>query len=251
MGLFGTKETCAVCGGKVGGLGKLKSTDGLICAECIKKCSPLASSLGLKSSREIAQHIQYRTNNLVNYQSFAPTDVVGDFLKVDRNSRTWCCPELDKKNPDIFSFDNLIGFELSEDGTTLTKGGLGSAVVGGAVFGGVGAIVGSNLGKKQKEVVNSMSISITLRDSFTPGFTLPIITTETKKGGLIYKGMKDLADQIVTLLSIISDSSTSKETPISSIGTSVADEILKLKELLDAGAITPEEFSTAKSQLLK
>lgn len=32
---------------------------------------------------------------------------------------------------------------------------------------------------------------------------------------------------------------------------SVADEILKFKNLLDIGAITPEEFETKKKELLK
>ena len=190
---------------------------------------------------------------MTKYQSFVPTDIVGNYLKVDRNSRTWCCPELDKKNPDIFPFDSLLEFELLEDGTSITKGGLGSAIVGGAAFGGVGAIVGSNLGKKQKEIVNSMAVSIVLRDSFTSRITIPLITAETKKGGFIYNGMKDIAKQIISLLAIISDSCSGNDSSPSAAPSksSIADEILKLKDLLDAGAITPEEFANAKSQLLK
>jgi hypothetical protein len=179
---------------------------------------------------------------------------VGNFIKIDRRTRTWCCPELDKKNPDLFSFSDLLDYELSEDGISVTKGGLGSAVVGGLVFGGVGAIVGGGLGKKQKDIVNSMAVRVTVRNDFISTIEIPLIKTETKKGGLIYKGIKDIGNQIVSLLNVVSDAvqaETGVQVPVSPTGSSMADELLKLKSLLDAGALTQEEYGTAKSRVLK
>lgn len=71
MGLFGGTENCAVCGGKVSGLAKVKISDGLICQDCVKKCAPV-SSIGLKSSVQIKQRILQRTENLAKYHAFPP-----------------------------------------------------------------------------------------------------------------------------------------------------------------------------------
>lgn len=251
MGLFGNKEVCALCGGKVSMIGKLQVYDGVICGSCRAKCSPLATSLPLKTVSKISEHIQAREHNAVAYKSFAPTDQVGDYLMIDRKTQTWCSPHLDKKNPDIFQFCDILDFELVEDGVSITKGGLGSAVVGGALFGGVGAIVGGGLGKKQKDVVSKMSVVINLKNEFVSRLDIPLITSDTKKGGMLYKGSKEIAGQIMALLAVTSDSqdvaaASSQHHPIAS----TADELMKFKQLLDAGAITQEEYEAKKKQLL-
>lgn len=55
-----------------------------------------------------------------------------------------------KKNPKIYKYSDIVDYELLEDGESITKGGLGRAVVGGALFGGVGAVVGGVTGHKKK-----------------------------------------------------------------------------------------------------
>lgn len=250
MGLFGEKEACSLCGGKTALLTKVKLIDGVMCGACAAKCSPLCTSLNSKTVSEIEKHIQARERNAENYKTFTPTDSVADYLKVDRKSQTWCCPVLGKKNPDIFSFSELIDFELNEDGESITKGGLGSAVVGGALFGGVGAIVGSNVGKKQKDVINKMSVTINLRNEFISHIEIPLIKTETKKNGFVYKVSKDEGQRITALLSVIVDSQKGQAAPAHAAAGSSADELLKFKQLLDAGVITQDEFDTKKKQLL-
>lgn len=250
MGLFGEKESCSLCGGKVAALTKTKLTDGVICASCFAKCSPLCTSLNSKTVAEVEKHIQSRERNADLYRTFAPTDSVADYLKIDRKNQTWCCPVLGKKNPDIFSFSELIDFELNEDGESITKGGLGSAVVGGVLFGGVGAIVGGGLGKKQKDVINRMSVVINLRNEFISHIEIPLITTETKKNGFIYKTSKDEAQRIVALLSVIVDAQKASQSAPATAAGSSADELLKFKQLLDSGVITQEEFDAKKKQIL-
>lgn len=249
MGLFGEKETCSLCGGKVSLITKTKLSDGVMCAACFAKCSPLCTSLNNKTVADIEKHIRDRERNAEAYKTFTPTDNVGEYLKIDRKSQTWCCPTLDKKNPDIFSFSELIDFELNEDGESITKGGLGSAVVGGALFGGVGAIVGSNVGKKQKGVVNKMSVVINLRNEFVSHIEIPLIKAETKKNSFVYKVSKDEGQSIAALLSVIVDSQK-ESTPAPAAAASSADELLKFKQLWDAGVITEDEFNAKKKQLL-
>lgn len=253
MGLFGEKEKCAVCGGKTSFLTKVNISDGTICGECRAKCSPLAN-VQLKSVAQVASRIKARENNAKKFAEFTPTDAVGDYIKVDRNSHTWCCPALDEE-PDIFPFSALIDFELVEDGVSITKGGLGSAVAGGVLFGGVGAIVGGGLGKKQKDVIHKMSIILNLRDEWIPRIEIVLINAETKKGGIIYKLKKDLALQMLSLLTTITDIQKCEDNNANQAAAnpqnSIADELLKFKQLLDMGAITQEEFDAKKKQLLQ
>ena len=250
MGLFGGNTVCSLCGEKAG-ITALKLPDGVICHKCLGKCSPLYSRAG-KSFQEITDHIHAREENAQRYQAMRWTNTVSGWIFADTESQTWCCPVTCPKNPDLFHFADLIDFELLEDGVSVTKGGLGSAVVGGALFGGVGAIVGGGLGKKQQDVCQKMTISIHLRNSFTPGFEIPLVTAETKKSGFIYRNSKDSAAKIITILTMIADSQNAAAPaaqPVAPASSSL-DEILKLKQLLDMGAITQEEFDAKKKQLL-
>ena len=250
MGLFGNKQPCSVCGGKVPAIVIFKTIDGPLCTSCHKKCSPLASrTLNNRPAEEARQHIASREANLEKYKAFSPTDTVSNYLHIDRRTQSWCCPSLDANNPDIFSFSELVDFEMVEDGVSVTKGGLGSAIVGGALFGVAGAIVGGGLGKKQKDIVNKMSIIIKTRNDLIPRIEISLINTETKRGGFTHKNCKEIGNKIISLLSVIADSQTAPvagSVPVAS----AADELMKYKQLLDAGAITQEEFDAKKKQLL-
>lgn len=70
-----------------------------------------------------------------------------------------------------------------------------------------------------------------------------------KKSGSIYKSASSIAQDIISILEIIShENEVSKN---SSSSDSIAEEIKKYKELLDIGAITQEEFDAKKKQLLQ
>lgn len=250
MGLFGNKQPCSVCGGKASAIVIFKTADGPLCTSCHKKCSPLAArTLNNRSAQEARQHIASREANLEKYKAFSPTDTVSNYLHIDRRTQSWCCPSFDANNPDIFSFSELLDFEMVEDGVSVTKGGLGSAIVGGALFGAAGAIVGGGLRKKQKDMVNKLSIIINTRNDLIPRIEIPLINTETKRGGFTHKNCKEIGNRIVSLLSVIADSQTASAATSAPIA-SAADELMKYKQLLDAGAITQEEFDAKKKQLL-
>lgn len=51
----------------------------------------------------------------------------------------------------VCSFQDVNDFELKEDGETVISGKLGSALVGGVLLGGIGAIAGASGKKKNKK----------------------------------------------------------------------------------------------------
>lgn len=178
--------------------------------------------------------------------SFKATKSIGSLMFIDEINKCF------KIGNDIFDYANLLSYELLEDGQTITKGGLGRAVAGGLLFGGVGAIVGGVTGgKKTKGVCTSMKIRITLKNAHTDTVYITLINTETKTNGFIYKTMQSSAQLCISALDIIADQNSTEEmSNLESETVSSADEILKFKNLLDAGIITQEEFEAKKKQLL-
>lgn len=242
MGLFGKKEVCAVCGGKLQfGLGS-KIADGTICFNCKIAGRVSDSALPYKSADELKKHIAEEDAKL---SAFTPTDGVKESnLEMNRSTKKW------KYLNNVFDFSELIDFELLEDGVSVTKGGVGSAIVGGALSGGVGAIVGSNVGKKQNDMCSKMSVMISTTDDFCPSVEIPFIVRETKKKSIQYRTAKASANKVMALLSVIENSQSNQEANLQPAQSSGADELLKFKQLLDAGAITKEEYDAKKKQIL-
>ena len=129
----------------------------------------------------------------------------------------------------------------------MTKGGLGSAAVGGLLFGGVGAIVGGGLGKQQRDLVQKLGIRIATKVPYMSHIEIPILVSETKLNGILYRSCKETALKILSLLDQITSSPEHQSLDTSA---SSADEIMKFKKLLDDGIITAEEFEAKKRQLL-
>ena len=152
-----------------------------------------------------------------------------------------------------YRFDQIVGYDVVENGGSVTKGGgIGGAVVGGALFGTAGAIVGG-LSGKQQDVVTDMSFVIQLRDAEWPIDTITLHHSSEKNGIKKSSATYSLCQQLLQELSVVLNRIIAQNQAESSAPAptgSVADEVKKLKELLDAGILTEEEFSEVKKRLL-
>ena len=174
------KKTCVVCNRTLGFLShRYNISDGVVCTACMVGTGISSLENGQAfTSGSIKDFINCRISLV---RSFSPAKKIGTYLEVDENNKCF------KIGNDIFEFGNLISFELLEDGYSVTKGGLGRAVVGGYLFGGVGAIVGGVTGgKKAKKVCNSLKIKITLRNSFKDVVYINFVLSETKTSSFLY-----------------------------------------------------------------
>lgn len=105
---------------------------------------------------------------------------------------------------EIYNFSDLISYELLEDDSQLVSGGVGQALVAGAVFGGAGAIAGGITGKrKTKKVVESLIVKMTLNDFNNSCLLIPLITKPTKTSSGDYKNAFNEAHQIISALDVI------------------------------------------------
>ena len=103
-----------------------------------------------------------------------------------------------------YTFSYLVSYDLLEDDAIVTSGGVGQALVGGAVFGGVGAVAGAITGKRvQKKRVDSLYIKVTLNNFNTPCILIPLITKPTKTNSKEYKTAFEEAHKILSILDVI------------------------------------------------
>lgn len=160
----------------------------------------------------------------------------------------------------VYTFDELNSYELLENGSSVMSGGLGigRAVVGGVLAGGVGAVLGGvTKKKKQKNQVDSLKIMVTFKDRSPQSVTLDYIKKKQDKDKkyekTLMKAKETMAgfDYIVSELGVdrhdelVGSVNRQQEQPITS-----ADEIRKYKELLDEGIISQKEFDAKKKSLL-
>lgn len=188
-------------------------------------------------------------------RQYHATKTVKNYLSVDERHQTWApLGSKDYKNT-IFRYSDLVGAEVLQNNEQVTSGSLGSVVAGGLLTGGVGAILGGVVGPKTtKEVCSSLQIKLALKSMQRPVVYIDFISTTTKKSDPLYKKAVQRVDECMAILTnILEANGANVQSPINAeqaSGTSAADELMKFKQLLDAGAITQEEYDTKKAQIL-
>lgn len=254
MGLLRRKEICCICHDRDG---KYESKDGLVCQNCFSKCGRFVPVFGFSllkgfHKEDIINFINQNEEALKREEIFRPTLEIDEFAKFDDVNHLWMVNENSashmKVNSIVWSFHNFDSLDLIEDGNDVIQGSLSGALVGGALFGGVGAVVGSSVGKKTiKKEIKKLEIKINLKESSMSEVKIILIQSPVKSDSALYNKMYDIANQIVKKFAEIQ---SMNESPIKKRGILPVDEIMKLKELLDIGAITQEEYDSKKMQLL-
>lgn len=226
---------CGICGKKLGMLVRAKASDGDICPVCASICSSYATL-------SIATIQGFWETNKKRLSVFAPTQflksLASETISIDDKHRYFVFGDMKKlkEAPVVFSFDEIDSYEIETVGgktVTKKKGGITRAIVGGAVAGPVGALVGSGTAKVETKHVGGTELTKVY-------FTTYAGKTQRMSSSYPF-GFTDFLDRCMA-----SKTAEGAETAT----TSVADEILKYKELLDQGVITNEEFSLKKLQLL-
>ena len=246
MGLFGKKETCCICNQNEG---TKQLSSGMICKACMNDCGPFLGALNWKNSSPARVHeaIAVNAKNNERLSIFKVDNSVQKYIELDETNKLLRFPQF--LSTIIFSYDEIIEYELLQDGEQITKGSLGGAVVGGALLGGGGAIVGGNIGqKKTRKEISEYKIKITTKNSFCPTIYINFLPAgKVKSDSLTFKLYAGNAQSVLSLLAIVTNCATNST---GSDSISGADEIMKYKNLFDQGIITEEEFNAKKKQIL-
>lgn len=225
-------KKCDVCNSKIGLLGGNKISDGIICSNCVSLCS----SYKIESIKNMK--LYYGLNN-ERKTIFKETQTLKKFATptchIDNLNRLFFFGDPKKNNNYIvYSFDEIvdIGYDIIEGQTTTKKkGGITRAVVGAAIAGPVGAVVGSTTAKEKVSKEPEQRI-----------FYFNVKTySGIKKISMLYhpNGLPEFLQKCIE-----------EKNVNNSVQSNSIDEITKYKELLDKGIITEEEFSLKKKQIL-
>ena len=156
---------------------------------------------------------------------------------------------------DIINFSDIIEFQIIEDSNTVMKGGVGRAVVGGALAGGVGAIVGANT-RASKNVINILQIRIITKKISNTLYTIDLIKTEIEKNSMEYRNAMNFANNVYAILTSIitnndkvSNNLGGKKT-MEQNNNNFIEQLERLSKLRNDGMITEKEFEESKQKIL-
>jgi len=260
---------CGICGKKLKQFGfndkVMVKGKAYICADCCKKAGhnlmTWTGALGT-SLDEIRDEIARSENNDCRDNSisdgkqavkFKATKTLGKRLLIDETDKLWAVQQdvLGLKRSSVHNLNDIINYELIEDGTSVIKGGIGSAMIGGAFLGMPGALLGGMTGQR-KIIDKCTSLKITVNNLSAPTEYIEFISGSINKNSSFYKMYLDQAREIISSLEIIckenekDDHQAQESMPVKD----ETEEIRKYKQLLDDGIITTEEFEAKKKQIL-
>jgi len=198
-------------------------------------------------------------------------------------------PSMGRKLPEQPEYYELLhvsqinDIDIDADEDLKVSSGLGGAIVGGLIGGGTGAVIGSAAtGGKAKNIINEIDLIVNTKDFQNPRRIIPLykglftgdqsvtqinappsyIKLVPKKFAFTssplykspYNSGKPPIDRITELTSaihqIMAAHADQQAAQAAAPQLSTADELLKFKQLLDAGVITQDEFDAKKRQLL-
>ena len=172
----------------------------------------------------------------------------------------------DRVRQRVVAFGQLLSSELFDDGVSVTRtvrgSQIGGAMLGGLVFGGVGAVVGGLSGTTETSEgkAKRLELRLTVNDTIAPLHDVVFLNVESSRDGATYKSASQQARHWHAIIAVLIKradaeqrvehhaTKTSAPEPASA---SIADEIRKLVELRDSGALTDSEFQEQKIRLLR
>ena len=125
MGLFGKKDPCAICGGKVSGLFPSKIEGKHVCNNCYGLVDLPADAMNDMTIERFKQYMQFREENALLKEQFVKSETI-DFgvfdtkLVFDHTNKLLSL----KKNLDgtIFEGKHIVSFSILEDTMPLFEG---------------------------------------------------------------------------------------------------------------------------------
>lgn len=195
MGLFGRKEICPVCGKKIKGDVLIKIKDNVpLCRDCSAMVNMDAALIPCQTVEDIKEHLAYRSRNLEKFERFQTTweaKAGSSLFCVDEVQKIWYCTRNRRdKNPPVFRYDEVSGFQYLEDGKPVAEE---------EKRGGIGALFG---GRKEPVMLHSMKVHIELDNPYTKYIDIEAVpqNDEVKSGSLAYKANRRSLDKILEIL---------------------------------------------------
>lgn len=149
-------------------------------------------------SKEIAEENKVRRTAFKKTKSFIGIsfDEITETFKIDTNYFN------------VFKFDELVDYNLIENGQTVVQGGvsLKRAAAGGILLGGAGMIIGGLTGKKKiEDHATEIKIEFKVKGLNEGTYEINLLSKPVKKNTLTYKGTIIIAKDIISFFDKISN----------------------------------------------
>lgn len=169
-------------------------------------------------------------------------------LFVDSVSNRWCI--LDRFSPiNIRNFSELTDYEIISKEQGHSSINFTSALIGEVLLGDIGALM---LGKKTTVFLEDLELVLYLNDIKQPKISINLLVgTGCDLSGVKYNSneyvqAKNFLGEILPLLSYIKTNTNSKKNN----NTDIKTALIQIKELLDNGLITEEEYQNKRKEIL-
>lgn len=118
--------------------------------------------------------------------------LIPSLIKKDKNDTGW------------YSFENLVSYELIINNQAVVSGGVGQALVAGAMFGPIGAVAGGIVSKrKSTSKILDMTLRVTSNDFNKPVVFIDLIRKPVKNTSKEYRDAIENAQRIMGALDVI------------------------------------------------
>lgn len=160
----------------------------------------------------------------------------------------------------VLKFEQILDFEIFENGNSVVSSKTGSAIVGGLLFGGLGAIAGASGSRIISDNCKTLKLNIYTTDVTNSVVTLDLLDKGIEKNSTEYENLKDTINKMIGFLKIARESNRQAERKEDKkvIVENIEDinqnnNLSKLKELAqlkEQGIITDKEFEESKKKIL-
>lgn len=154
------------------------------------------------------------------------------------------------------NFNEIVSYEVYEDGKEIIKSKSGNVLLGGLLAGVPGMLVAQNSQREIEKPITSLKLVIRLNNFNQPQLVITFIDNnlylkENYKSiqNTIYENLRLIYSNLEIIKHNHSQSSNIEELEPQK-QNNLKDELVKLKELLDSDLITQEEYDAKKKQLL-
>lgn len=144
------------------------------------------------------------------------------------------------------SFDDINSYEVICDKQVINNDMLKNSAAGKYVAGDVGTLIGTLSSLNSGEFITNLQIKLNVNNFDNPCVYINYITRKIKSNGQMAKDLINMCNEDLAKLEII----LKKDKPVEKTYDDPIEKVKKLKELLDMGILTQEEFDKKKKELL-
>lgn len=160
----------------------------------------------------------------------------------------------------ILKFEEILDFEIFENGNSVVSSRTGSTIAGGLLFGGLGAMAGASGSRTISDNCSTLKLNIYTNKVQNSVITLDCLEKSIPKTSNEYEELKNIINKMIGFLKIAREDNRQKErqedkkviienTEEIKQGTQLSS-LKELAELKEQGIITEEEFQESKKRIL-